>query len=459
MRYQTFHTYCIGASHVKRGLPCQDRAVSETYEDSQIAIVSDGHGNRRHFRSETGASLACMIALECIKEYISSQETSLENLKKEICVRWWKAVAKHISENSWTEEELEEQKKVLKEEQYQEMISGYPWIQAYGCTLCAVFTKNDGWVGLQIGDGALTVVDRDGSYRWPMPESILNEGNRTASLCSRNPLVDFRHIEEQGTPAALLIYTDGIEKTFPSQGKEIISFLHWVWINRQNHLTQKKELSDEGTEDSLKKTLRLLSAKSRIGDDMSIAGIVDLDAEDAEPKETEEQIRKRYSVLEAKIGELNGTIAYNQKCLQNEDPESEAAIRISEILQCKQKELELYLDEAKKIRLELHIEIESDNEEELSEKPVEEPMGKTVEQSEEEPIEESAEDSSEETTEETAERYEEDPFEGLKDEMDNPQYDPYFWNEEHVQMVYDFLNVRTKKIRKSIRDIMEEFRR
>ena len=47
MRYQTFHTYCIGASHVKKGLPCQDRAVSETYGNSQIAIVSDGHGNRR----------------------------------------------------------------------------------------------------------------------------------------------------------------------------------------------------------------------------------------------------------------------------------------------------------------------------------------------------------------------------------------------------------------------------
>ena len=459
MRYQTFHTYCIGASHVKKGLPCQDRAFSETYENSQIAIVSDGHGNRRHFRSETGASLACVIALECIKEYISSQETSLEDLKKEICVRWWKAVAKHIYENSWTEEELAEQKRILKEEQYQAMISGYPWILAYGCTLCAVFTKNDGWVGLQIGDGALTVVDHDGSYRWPMPESKLNEGNRTASLCSRNPLVDFRHVEEQGTPAALLIYTDGIEKTFPSQGKEITSFLHWVWCNRQNQLSQKKESLHEETEDSLTKTLRLLSEKSRIGDDMSIAGIVDLDAEDAEPKETEEQTKKKLSVLESKISELNGIIAYNQKCLRDEDPESEAAVRISEILQRKQKELELYLDKAQQIRSELHIEIEIDNEEELSgklsENPAEEPVGKTVKESEEEPVEESVGDSSEETAEEYAEK----PFEKQKDEMDNQQYDPYFWNEEPVQTVYEFLNERTNEMRKKIRDIMEEFRR
>lgn len=417
MRYQTFHTYCIGASHVKKGLPCQDRAVSETYGNSQIAIVSDGHGNRRHFRSETGASLACVIALECIREYISSQKTSPEDLKKEICVRWRRAVAEHISENSWTEEELAEQKSVLKEEQYQEMISGKPWTLAYGCTLCAVFTKNDGWVGLQIGDGALTVADHDGSYRWPMPESKLNEGNRTASLCSGNPLEDFRHIEEQGTPAALLIYTDGIEKTFPPQGKEITSFLHWVWCNRQNQLSQNKEslhektedLLQEETEDSLTKTLRLLSAKSRVGDDMSIAGIVDLDAEDAEPKETQEQKMRKLAALEAKLSELNGTIAYNQKCLQEEDPESETAIRISEILQRKQKEQELCLDKAQRIRAELHIETEIDD--------------------------------------------------AIEEEMDNHQNDPYFRNIEPVQMIYEFFNERTNEIWKKLRDTMEEFKR
>lgn len=432
MRYQAFHTYCIGASHVKRGLPCQDRAISESYENSQIAIVSDGHGNRRHFRSETGATLACMTALECIKESISSQETSLEELKKEICVRWWKAVAQHISEHPWTDEELEEQKGILKEEQYQALVSGIPWVQAYGCTLCAVFTKNDGWAGLQIGDGALTVVDHDGSYRWPMPESKLNEGNRTASLCSRNPLEDFRHIEEQGTPAALLVYTDGIEKTFPPQGKEITSFLHWAWCNRQEHLSQEKETDSDEKEDSLAKTLRLLTAKSRIGDDMSLAGVVDLDAEDIEPKETEEQVRKRLSVLEARIAELNGTIAYNQSCLQNEDPKSEAAIRISEILQCKQKEMEAYLEKAQQIRAKLHIEIEDDNEEEVFRELSEDP--------EESLVEELTEDSEDKSAEE-------------------PVEDAYFWDNEPAQMVYEFFNEKTNEMWKKIQNIMEEWLR
>lgn len=107
----------------------------------------------------------------------------------------------------------------------------------------------------------------------------------------------------------------------------------------------------------------------------------------------------------------------------------------------------------------MHIEIEIDNEEELSgklsENPAEEPVGKTVKESEEEPVEESVGDSSEETAEEYAEK----PFEKQKDEMDNQQYDPYFWNEEPVQTVYEFLNERTNEMRKKIRDIMEEFRR
>ena len=72
---------------------------------------------------------------------------------------------------------------------------------------------------------------------------------------------------------------------------------------------------------------------------------------------------RKLAALEAKLSELNGTIAYNQKCLQDEDPESEAAIRISEILQRKQKEQELCLDKVQKIRAELHIETEIDNSE------------------------------------------------------------------------------------------------
>ena len=182
---------------------------------------------------------------------------------------------------------------------------------------------------------------------------------------------------------------------------------------------------------------------------MSIAGIVDLDAEDAEPKETKEQKRRKLAALEAKLSELNGTIAYNQKCLQDEDPESEAAIRISEILQRKQKEQELCLDKAQKIRAELHIEteIENDDKEELSGKLSEKPIEK--------PEEEPAEDSSEET----AERYAENPFDKQKDEMDNHQNDPYFWNSEPVQMIYEFVNERTNEIWKKIRDTMEEFKR
>ena len=72
MNYYPFDMSRRGASHIARNLPCQDASFSEEYKGTMIAITADGHGNRRHFRSQKGAQIACRIAADRIKEFLDS---------------------------------------------------------------------------------------------------------------------------------------------------------------------------------------------------------------------------------------------------------------------------------------------------------------------------------------------------------------------------------------------------
>ena len=50
---------CQGESHIAAGKVCQDYSLSAISEDNDgIAIVCDGHGGRRYFRSDVGAKIA-----------------------------------------------------------------------------------------------------------------------------------------------------------------------------------------------------------------------------------------------------------------------------------------------------------------------------------------------------------------------------------------------------------------
>ena len=214
MQYSTFHTLHIGAAHIRKDLPCQDMCLSEGDDRHSIAVVSDGHGNRRHFRSERGARKACEIALDKIREFLiqtddlapAEREARIQDLKLQICRDWRIAILKDAAEDPWTPEEIEEQRRLLTEEQFIRFSAGETAALAYGGTLCAVFASDWGWGAIQVGDSCLTVIDADGTYRWPMPESTINSGHRTASLCSANPMADFRHVLEDTRPAGLMVY-------------------------------------------------------------------------------------------------------------------------------------------------------------------------------------------------------------------------------------------------------------
>ena len=292
----------------------QDHSLSWQSGARQIAIVADGHGSRRHFRSQIGSKLACETALEKIRAFLDDSATDictmderLNKLKLEICIAWRDAVIADHQAYPWTDDELAEEQEFLSADQYNKLTDGTEVLIPYGSTLCAAFSDGSKWAAIQLGDGGFVHISLDGEYNWPMPVSLINSGNKTASLCQKDPMEDFRHCSGNEHPAGLLVFTDGVDKSFPEQGREIVSFLHWVWNNgRQN--------GEKGAE-ALEKTLDVLTEKSKVGDDVSIAGFADKSLPDIKPRLTQRMIQREADKQNAHINELKSSLEYNRKQL------------------------------------------------------------------------------------------------------------------------------------------------
>ena len=360
--YQTFHQTRIGASHIRCGLPCQDSSLSFSCPEGEIAIVADGHGNRKHFRSDRGSRIACEVARDKILAFLSADYTDdpdlfdepdmnhqLTKLKQEIVASWQEAVREDFASYPWTEEELFEQEDLLQPEALEALVDGRDVLVAYGSTLAAAFTFEGGWAAVQVGDGCLVRVSRDGEYEWPMPESLFNEGNKTASLCMSNAMRDFRHCYGKDAGAGLLVFTDGIEKSFPSQGKEVTSLLHWILKNEQN--------SAESREENLTKTLDMITNRSVAGDDISVAGIIDPDAEDRVPKPSKRQKEIERERLLAQITEIESTIRYNLERIDQAKSQARDTVdveaQMQSILERKKAAAEELWDKAEMLRIEI----------------------------------------------------------------------------------------------------------
>ncbi|MDE6777248.1 MAG: protein phosphatase 2C domain-containing protein, partial [Oscillospiraceae bacterium] len=64
--YEGFCHSVIGASHVAKGTVCQDFSNFQSNESYSIAVVADGHGSKKHFRSDVGSRLAVRATLRTV---------------------------------------------------------------------------------------------------------------------------------------------------------------------------------------------------------------------------------------------------------------------------------------------------------------------------------------------------------------------------------------------------------
>lgn len=287
---------CQGESHITTGKVCQDYSLSKVYENGNaIAIVCDGHGGKRYFRSDIGAKIAAEVAEQKVKIFVeeagisllkgesftqcgtiseqitnqdfdktSNIERAFRQLFGSIIYEWNAEILAHATQNPISELE----KGVLEEGWIKEFEDNINLEKVYGCTLIVYAYTPEFWLAFQIGDGKCFACDSDGNWCEPIPWDERCFLNRTTSICDNDAIDEFRYCYEGNGqfPIAVILGSDGIDDSFGSEE------------NQANFYVQiLKSIVKSGLEATQSEIETTLPQLSKIGsqDDMSIAMVFD----------------------------------------------------------------------------------------------------------------------------------------------------------------------------------------
>lgn len=268
--FSGFSHSVMGASHEVSGTVCQDSSAYRINEYFSAAVVADGHGSKRHFRSNIGSKCAVEAALETFENFYYFDEEFesalpenhkfiLKKIEKQIIANWNVKITRHLEENPVTEEE----KSKFTESEFAEISPA----AYYGTTLIAAVIGKNFTFGIQIGDGSLVTVMEDGSARMPMEYEESAPANITASMCNSQAATMFKSFYIDGR-SVLAIYasTDGLYTSFGSEE----DFLNYHSIITHQIVT---------TDDAESIIYKNLIKRSRYGtqDDVSMSCVCDFD--------------------------------------------------------------------------------------------------------------------------------------------------------------------------------------
>lgn len=332
---------CQGQSHIATGKVCQDYSYSKVYENGNaIAIVCDGHGGKRYFRSDIGAKIAAEVTEENIRTFIeemgselikgkpftqrSAISTQIDNadfgkqspiekafrqLFGSIIYQWNQKVLEHAKSNPITPEE----ENGLETVWIDDFKNGFNLEKVYGCTLIVYASTSDFWLAFQIGDGKCFAVNQDAQWSEPIPWDDKCFLNKTTSICDSLAINEFRYCFD-GTgifPMAVILGSDGIDDSFGAEE------------NQANFYVQiLKSIAKESIETTKEEIKSSLPQLSKIGsqDDMSVAMVFNYgEVIDAYPKLIEWQIANVKRLIDdenAKIAKANSI----QESLESAEP-------------------------------------------------------------------------------------------------------------------------------------------
>lgn len=230
MSWKVAHACVRGSSHQRSGLPNQDAVQCAVTPGAQgtvaVAVVSDGHGSPRHFRSQIGSSLAVSTVAATLQGFLRDSVASnghvpfvpeqVHELERKIVSGWLAAVQSDLEHNPFTEAELA----ALEKEEGAEgraSVESSPEL-AYGATLLAAAATDKVLLYLQLGDGEILSVSAQGTTTRPLPPDDRLIANQTTSLCQPEAWKDFRSswVTDGAIPSLVLLSTDGYANSFRS---------------------------------------------------------------------------------------------------------------------------------------------------------------------------------------------------------------------------------------------------
>ena len=268
--FNGFSQSVMGASHEKTGLVCQDSSAFKVADNYAIAVVADGHGSKKHFRSHIGSKYAVESTIEAIDRFYEdadefeanfpkNHKMSLRNIEKQIIANRNTKVSKHLEENPVTPEErskfTDEEFEKIQPESY------------YGSTLIAAIAGREFTFGVQIGDGTLVALFDDGKAVMPMEYNESAPANVTASICNSNAATMFSSFyTDKKKVIAMFASTDGLYTSFVSE-YDFLDY-HTIITSQLTNLEKFKQV-----------IVNNLTKRSRFGteDDISLACVFDED--------------------------------------------------------------------------------------------------------------------------------------------------------------------------------------
>ena len=300
---ECYNFSCQGESHKVSNKPCQDFSYSAVTDNGMtIAIVCDGHGGDRYFRSDIGARFATEVILEVVRQFVLSIDQSLfegkpytaeeaiaieenadsseEPIKKQkpvdiafrqlfssIIFQWNNKIVEHAANtpiSSWETEYVDS--KYL-----EDLKHGIKLEKVYGCTLMVYVQMPTYWFAFHLGDGKCISFQNEPFWMEPIPWDDRCFLNKTTSICDSGAINEFRYCYQGDGhfPMAVFLGSDGLDDSF-GEIENLTNF----------YIQVVKMLVNEGREATLKSIEKELPQLSTIGskDDMSIAFVYDMDA-------------------------------------------------------------------------------------------------------------------------------------------------------------------------------------
>jgi serine/threonine protein phosphatase PrpC len=321
MSWKVAHACVRGSSHQRSGLPNQDAVQCTVTPAAQgtvaVAVVSDGHGSPRHFRSQIGSSLAVSTVAATLQAFLRDSVASngqvpfvpeqVHELERKIVSGWLAAVQSDLENNPFTEAELI----ALGQEEGAEgraAVASSPEL-AYGATLLAAAATDRVLLYLQLGDGEILSVTAQGTTTRPLPPDDRLIANQTTSLCQPEAWKDFRSawVTNGALPSLVLLSTDGYANSFRSDEDFLKIGQDYLDIIREQGISSLAEelpailteATQQGSGDDI--TLAILQ------DDLSTAGAAKVPRPLMTPASKSaliEQLKARHSSQQHKLQEL-----------------------------------------------------------------------------------------------------------------------------------------------------------
>jgi len=265
-----FYAKAQGESHKENNTPCQDATSVSLARDKKtgVAVVADGHGGDKYFRSAKGAELVVNIASRSLLQFLGQRAKNnyitrnkmfselLKRIESNIIYEWRKKVLEDIQMNPISDNE-----QIFCVDKKIDTNNEDDLVSIYGTTLIAAVITDKDWFAIQIGDGSCMIITDEGNVEKAIPDDDQLAFGKTTSMCNTDAIDNFRYGFGEKKILGITVATDGVSDSFiPSK-----------YLEFNFNLFKDFVLSDDAKE-KLEKFLPELSQKGS-RDDVSIAGI------------------------------------------------------------------------------------------------------------------------------------------------------------------------------------------